>query len=87
MINPILQFPNERQRLRALRIFIRRVSKLPVERRDQVTREFGLAGYEPVILYFKKLKSDLANARREDARMARRGEKNILNLRSELRDV
>jgi hypothetical protein len=87
MIHPILQFRDERQRLRAMRIFIRRVSKMPAERRDQIAREFGLAGFEPVVFYFNKLKSELASANREAARVARRGEKNILILRNELRDV
>lgn len=86
-MTPILQFPIEEQRLRALRIFIRRLSKLPIERRDQISRDFGLAGYQPAVNYLNALSSQLSIARREARLKTKKGELILASLKRELRHV
>lgn len=80
--------PELRHQIRAVRFFVRRLSKIESsKRRDQLAREYGFADFETTKNYLQKLSIDLSEARHSETQKIKRCKRNLSFLKRELRHV
>jgi hypothetical protein len=84
----IYLFPKLRHQVRAVRFFVRRLSRIQSsQRRDQLAREYGFADFETTKNYLQKLCIDRTKARRAETKKIKICKRNLSFLKRELRYV